>query len=328
MLFAAVIGLDIGGAEAVLWFDYVLTPLAAGLACALCWRAGARHEGRVRLFWSLLACAAAAWTLGESIWGYDVLILGVTAMPVPSWADAGYLTAVPLTVAALAVHPATTATTVRRARWLLEGLIMATALLFVSWTLALGPTWYDSNLGTWSGIVSLAYPFGDVVIVFFVVLGIRGMGGEDRWSQWCLLSALLAMSIADSTTFSYVAAETYTVPALIDTGWFAAYLGIALAAATARPGPAPVRTAATGRPSLAALVTPLVAVIVALTVAAVRVNLGESLDGAGVIMALVLIVLVLAGQMIMVVEVCMSCRRGQGGVMQRATDQALGRPGT
>jgi len=29
----------------------------------------------MRLFWSLLACATASWTLAEIIWGYYALIL-------------------------------------------------------------------------------------------------------------------------------------------------------------------------------------------------------------------------------------------------------------
>ena len=51
-----------------------------------------------------------------------------------------------------------------------DGLVVATALLFLSWTLVLGPLWRSADLSTWAGVVALAYPFGDVVIVFFIVL--------------------------------------------------------------------------------------------------------------------------------------------------------------
>src|ERR1039457_1346032 len=229
------IGLRIGGERVTLWGDDLGTPPAALTACVLCLRARARHSGRMRLFWSLLACASASWTLAEVIWGYYALILSVE-VPVPSWADVGYLSAIPLAVAALVVHPATSGSGIRKARWVSDGLVVATALLFLSWTLVLGPLWRSADLSTWTGVVTLAYPFGDVVIVFFVVLAIRGMTGGDRLSLWCLLGALLAMALSDST-FTYlsdVASYSSSSGHVIDTGWVVAYLGIALAAFSSR----------------------------------------------------------------------------------------------
>ena len=183
------------------------------------------------------------WTLAEVIWGYYALILDVE-VPVPSWADVGYLSAIPLAVAALVVHPATRGSGTRKARSVFDGLVIATALMFLSWTLVLGPLWRSADLSTWTGVVTLAYPFGDVVIVFFIVLAIRGMTGGDRLSLWCLLGALLVMALSDST-FTYLTdVTTYTSPGLIDTGWIAAYLGIALAAFGSRPSGAVVPAAA------------------------------------------------------------------------------------
>ena len=66
-------------------------------------------------------------------------------VPAPSWADLGYLSAIPLTVAALVVHPATKGSGTRKARSVFDGLVIATALLFLSWTLVLGPLWRSAN---------------------------------------------------------------------------------------------------------------------------------------------------------------------------------------
>ena len=145
------------------------------------------------------------------------------------------LSAIPVAVAALVVHPATHGSGTRKTRSVFDGLVVATALLFLSWTLVLGPLWRSSNPGTWAGIVALAYPFGDVVIVFFIVLAIRGMTSGDRLSLWCLLAALLVMALSDSTYTYLTASSSYTSPGLIDTGWVVAYLGIALAAFGSRP---------------------------------------------------------------------------------------------
>jgi len=78
----------------------------------------------MRLFWLLLGCATASWTVAELIWGYYALIL-TEEVPVPSWADLGYLSAIPLTVAALVVHPATRGSGIRKARSVFEGLVIA-----------------------------------------------------------------------------------------------------------------------------------------------------------------------------------------------------------
>ncbi len=281
----------------------------------------------MRLFWTLLGCATASWTLAEVIWGYYALILDME-VPVPSWADLGYLSAIPLAVAALVVHPATRGSGTHKARWVFDGLVIATALLFLSWTLVLGPLWRSANLSTWAGIVTLAYPFGDVVIVFFIVLAIRGMTGGNRLTLWCLLAALLAMALTDST-FTYLTDVTsYTSPGLIDIGWVAAYLGIALAAFSSRSSAAAVPRAETSRPSLASLISPLLPVLLALTVAAVEIRLGQHLDHAAWLMAFGLIALVLARQGLMVLELLAPSRDANAGLMQRLTHAALGGAGS
>ena len=319
------IGLRIGGGRVTLWVDDAATPLAALIACVLCLRARARHVGRMRLFWTLLGCATACWTFAEILWGYYALILDVE-VPAPSWADLGYLSAIPLTVAALVVHPATKGSGTRKARSVFDGLVIATALLFLSWTLVLGPLWRSSDLGTWAGVVNLAYPFGDVVIVFFIVLAIRGMTGQGRLSLWCLLGALLVMALSDST-YTYltdVASYSSTSGQLIDTGWIAAYLGIALAAFSSRSDGAVPAKAEHARPSLASLVAPLLPVLLALTVAAVEIRLGHHLDRAAWLMAFGLIALVLVRQGLAILELLTPSLDTRAGLMQRVTRAALG----
>ncbi|MGA2322119.1 MAG: hypothetical protein ABSG95_15525 [Solirubrobacteraceae bacterium] len=322
-LVGAWIGLRIGGARVTLWVDDGFTPLAALIACVLCFRARGRHSGRMRVFWSLLAGATGLWTLAEVIWGYYALILNVE-VPAISWADVGYLSAIPVTVAALVAHPATGGGGTRKARWVSDGLVVATALLFLSWTLVLGPLWRSADLTTWTGVVALAYPFGDVVIVFFIVLAIRGMTGTDRLSLWCLLAALLVMALSDSTYTYLTEVGNYTSGDPIDIGWIAAYLGIALAAFSSQSSSAVVARAEQPRPSLASLISPLLPVLLALTVAAVEIRLGHHLDHAAWLMAFGLIALVLARQGLMVLELLTPSRYVQAGMMQRLTRAALG----
>lgn len=322
-IFVCGVGFRIGGEVATRWLACGLTAAAAALAAVACWRTARRQDGRLRTFWALLGGAAAAWTIGELIWGYDSVIRADAVIPFPSWADVPFLAAIPLTVAALVVHPATSASLTRKTRWLFDGLVAATALLFLSWTLVLGPVSEGSDLGTLCGVVSLAYPFGDVIIVFFVVLAIRGMAEADRRSLWWLLAALVVMALADSTSFSYLAADDYTNPGLIDAGWFAAYLGIAVAASSARAAPAPSR-ASHAAPSFAALVAPLALVLFTLVVAAVQIRAGHALDETSRVAAVVLIALVLARQVLMILEVLAPGHDGEGTRAERLERVALG----
>jgi diguanylate cyclase len=347
--FAVWLELGIGGDTVTSYVDDLATVAAALLATVLCLAARARTRAhhaplkQITRFWTLLACAAACWTLAEVIWAVYDLILA-QAIPVPSWADVGYLGAIPLAVAALLSHPAARATGTRKARTVFDGLVVAGALLFLSWTVVLGPLWRHTDLSTAGGLVSLAYPFGDVVIVFFIVLVVRGMTGEDRVSLWCLLGGLLAMAVSDSLYTYLTEVQTYATGSAIDTGWVVAYLGIALSAYTYSPDSAPAPhpapqlaphpapqlaarpAAAASRPapSLVSLLAPLLPVLLALTTAGVEIKLGHQLDRAAWIMAYGLIALVLARQALLVVELLAPTAATDDGLLERMTRSALG----
>jgi hypothetical protein len=215
--FALWIGLRIGGTRCVLIVDDIGTALAALAATALCARAAIRQGGRLRLTWWLLAAACGCWALAEITWAVYDLVLD-RAVPVPSWADVGYLGAIPLAVGALWCHPALHATQTRKLRTFFDGLVIATALLLTSWTLVLGPLWRSTDLSTLGGVVALAYPFGDVLIIFFVLLAIRRVRSGERLTLVCLLGGLLAMALSDSLYTYLSETHTYATSSLIDTG--------------------------------------------------------------------------------------------------------------
>ena len=104
LLFLLWLVLHVGGNNGVRYFDDIVTALAALSACVACLLAGRRQSGSERHFWTLLGLALGAWTFAEVIWGVYDLVLRV-AVPVPSWADVGYLGAIPLAAAALLCHP-------------------------------------------------------------------------------------------------------------------------------------------------------------------------------------------------------------------------------
>jgi hypothetical protein len=319
-LFAVWIGWGIGGDTSVLYVDDLGTALAALAATVLCVRAGARHAGQLRPFWWLLGAACAAWTLAEVIWAvYDFT---VGEVPSPSWADFGYLAAIPLAVAALIRHPAMQAGVARTARSMLDGLILATALLFVSWTMVIGPLGQSADLTTLGGVVALAYPFGDVVIVFFIVLAVRGMTHGGRVALWCLLGGLLAMALSD-TTYAYLTqVKTYGAGNLIDAGWFAAYLGIALGAYCSNSNDGVAERARSSSPTRTSLIAPFLPVLGALSIIAF--GGPDRLDRVALISALGLITLTLARQGLLVLDLFQSDDQREVAVSERLTHAVLG----
>jgi hypothetical protein len=322
-LFAAWVGWGVGGEMSVLYGDDLATALAALTATALCVHAGTRHVRELRLFWWLLAGACCAWALGEMTWAVYDLVLR-EEVPVPSWADVGYLTGIPLAVMALVCHPAMRGGGTQKARSVLDSLIVATALLFLSWTVVLGPLWRSTDLSTLGGLATMAYPFGDVVIIFFIVLAIRGMAWGERLALWCLFGGLLAIALSDSVYTYLTGVKGFESGNLIDTGWFAGYLGIALAAFCSGARDSVVDRSGLTLPGPASLIAPFLPVVGALSVVAFQIKLGHRLDDVAWITAFALIVFVLARQALLVLHLVGQGEEREAVVAKQLAHAALG----
>ena len=290
------IALAIGGPHITDAVDDGSTAAAAALAAGCCAGAATRNVGRLRRFWILMALAALAWTLGEVTWaGYD---LGSTeSVPSPSFADIGYLAAIPLAVAALLVHPAERQPASTRVRAVLDGASVAVALLLLSWLFILQPSWVGARgVSAVSRIVTLAYPVGDVVILFLLFRMLHSLDGAARDHLRWIVAGLSAMAISDSG-YSYLSGvRGYQTGHILDVGWIAGYLGLAIGGWYGRrAAPLEARGPATD-PSALALLAPYAPLLVALIVIAVRDATHEPIDATSRVFALALVALVLARQ--------------------------------
>ena len=137
-------------------------------------------------------CGQAAWTWYESVLGREV--------PFPSIADIGYLLFVPLAAAALLAFPSVPRRLSSRIRTVLDGLLIACALLFMSWMLVLGPL-FDAGGDRLTLTIGLAYPLGDVVIITILLFASSHrsqQASSSGASRPLLFAGLLAFAIADS----------------------------------------------------------------------------------------------------------------------------------
>ena len=194
------------------------------------------------------------------------------------------------------------ATGSRKTRATLDGLAIGTAVLLLSWTFVLGSLWRHTDLTTAGGVVALAYPFGDIVIIFLIVLSVRSMTATGRRPLLWVLVGLFAMAVSDSTYAYLVEVGRYATGNLVDIGWVVGYLAIAVGASadtgqTVR-APSEMPTEA----SLASLVTPYVPVLLALSVITFELELHHHVDRFSWLTGFGLALLVIARQALILVD--------------------------
>jgi diguanylate cyclase (GGDEF)-like protein/PAS domain S-box-containing protein len=220
-----------------------IAPIWAALVCWIC---ADLHPRRLRLAWRLLSLSAASWGLGQITWCYYELISG-RETPFPSFADLGYLTAVPLGVAALILFIDTPSGRVAWLRAALEAAITAIATLFLSWAMVLGPVYRAGGDNLFAQAISLAYPLGDVIILTLVLYAASRANRQLRSSLMYVGAAMASLAFADSG-FAYLTVhEVYETGSPVDLGWFGGYALLGLAALRVKPESVLQATENTGR---------------------------------------------------------------------------------
>jgi diguanylate cyclase (GGDEF)-like protein len=228
LLFTAAVTLRWGGRAVTNTVDDLGEAIAAFVAVGGAFLA-IRRSTETRRAWTFLGASALSWGIGELVWSWYELVRH-RQVPFPSLADVGFLLAVPLAVAGLLAFPAAPRGAVRRARVTLDGAIIATSLLFVSWALVLGPVWHAKGQTVLAQTISLAYPVGDAVIAAIVFIVLSQARRSQRISLSLVGAALLAMAVADSA-FAYLTNQSsFGSGNGLDAGWVVGYLLLALAA--------------------------------------------------------------------------------------------------
>jgi diguanylate cyclase (GGDEF)-like protein/PAS domain S-box-containing protein len=184
-----------------------------------------------RRAWVLLGLGALSWGCGQMVWtGYELLGRDV---PLPSYADVGYLGAVPLLAAGLLALPGTPGGWSARVRLVLDGALIAIALLAMSWTLVLHGLISGDAESFVAQVLSLAYPVGDVICGSLAVVSVaraRTTSHVPLRTLLILCVGLLSFSVGDSGFALLTLQGTYQSGNLIDLGWFAGWALLAVAA--------------------------------------------------------------------------------------------------
>ena len=250
-------------------FTNSLTDIAALVASAIatvaCARA-ARRGGQDARGWGLIGLAMLVLTIGAALWTW----FGFTrnhVYPFPSVADIFFIGyAIPAAIG-LCLFQRRTGLRVTRFRAVLDGLVIAASLFFVSCATVFGPLLQGGETGLWL-VTVLCQPLVDYAMVsLVVVLAIRRSAGNRL--PWAMMgSGLVVLAIADSLYLCL----TLTVEGIEDTagttvavGWVCAFLLVAIA--TIAPASAAAGKQRGGLTAIAELL-PYLPVMIAIIVAA------------------------------------------------------------
>jgi PAS domain S-box-containing protein len=229
LLIAVWVGFQIGGETAGEVVDDVSATVVAMLAAISCGLAARRSEGRRRLAWWLFAASAFTWAIGAAITAVYDLVVG-SPPPVPSLADAAYVAAYPLAVAAAMAVPTAPSSTTTRGRAVINAGIIASAMLFVGWSAGLGAIYHSSSESSISLWVTNTRPFADIVILSVLILAGFRATPQRRGRLILILAGFASIALSDGAYAVLTATgTTHVLAELYDIGWVIGFLLIALA---------------------------------------------------------------------------------------------------
>jgi diguanylate cyclase len=172
------------------WSIVALEVVATGLCIA---RGVLYRQGRDVAF--VLGAALAAWTIGDLI--LTIQTLGGATAPSPGPADVFYLSFYPLAYVATVLLLRRTVGTLSRPNWL-DGVIAGLGAAAVCAAFAFHGIESAVGGGALPTAVNLAYPIGDVLLLFLVVGGTTLLGGY-RKGPWYLLATGIALNVVGDT---------------------------------------------------------------------------------------------------------------------------------
>jgi PAS domain S-box-containing protein len=208
---------QVGDATAAIINDYIWL-ISAALAAISSFRAAMTLQGRDRVAWLLFSAACACWTLGQVTWNVYELALD-TPVPVPSYADVGYVAFGPLMIVGLFALRATQEE--RRMTWLHVanlGLILCSLAAVLITTFA-DPLMAAPRLA-WDSLVVVAE---NVFNSLAFIIGVYFLWSY-RWGDRLLSYSLVTMSLGVQMIVGLLYTreliiDVYEPTSVINLGW-------------------------------------------------------------------------------------------------------------
>ena len=325
----AVNGLALWGDRFALWVDNAMQ-LSAGLTAVVCgWVVGRRMRGAQRWWRLLIAVGMLGWSGGQIMWSWYQLIDG-RGLPSPSLADVGYLTFPGFALAGLFVL-ARARSRPDRQRWLpgrwnahfgaavvIDGLVVTGSLFILTWTAALGAVVRATGPDALAWVVAIAYPLSDLVLVVVAVLMVvfDRVDRPYRANLLLLAAGIVALACSDSIFAYLVSIGAQSMKPWADAGFVLGPLLIAFAL-LAVPGRRSEESQPAGVDWWQMALPYLPVTAVALLISG-QLLFGDGPDGVEVAVGVIVIFLVLARQLLSLMDNRLLLRRVYEGQQQLA----------
>jgi hypothetical protein len=210
------------------------TALVEWIPLALATYALYRARHAAALAWLMFTLAMVVYTFAESAYVIQDLFLFPGNVPFPGTADALYLLQYPFFFAGFALLPGVSRRGqpgITRAKVVLDSLLLMAAGTALSWYFFLAPAYVASMETAIAKAVNLAYPVGDLGLLFglAVVLGRQGRSSTGRLPLRVLIVAVILLIGADSWYAYENAYSSYASGYPPDAFWVACYVLFALA---------------------------------------------------------------------------------------------------
>ena len=191
-----------GDAHRTLISDVVFLPVSI-TGSVLAFRAG-RHPGldpQTARAWRIIGVSFFLYWLGDVIWTLEE---NLGSAPYPSIADIAYVLFYPTLLWGVLTFPtAPRSNTDRTKLWLDTGTVVVGAGMIL-WYFALGPTAHSVGSDLLESFVSLAYPVGDLVIIFAVTRILLGQPARGSGHALGILAAGLGIFVVADVAFAYL----------------------------------------------------------------------------------------------------------------------------
>jgi signal transduction histidine kinase len=280
--------------------DDIAKTVAALLACAACTFAARRGPKTLRFTWSFFAVSTFLWAAGAVAACFRDLSANAQLQNVsPSWADTGFLSAIPFTIAGLLFIPSFgNPRKASRVLAFLDAMLIAGSMLFLSWATVLGPLYASPSASTWVQLAGVAHPFGDVLKITVLLLMIARMSSRPPQFALFLSAGILLNAIAGSSFTYLTTVKNYAATNPVDAGWIAGFSLIGIAALRSLGADAPERHhRGEGRWNLQ---LPYIPIGLSLVIACYKLLSGAGLDGVLAWDGVILVGVVLIRQFVLV----------------------------
>lgn len=219
-----------GGSEhRTLISDVAFLPVSL-IAGALALRAGRKPEldPKTARAWRIIAVSFFLYWLGDVIWTFEE---NLGSAPFPSIADLAYLAFYPVLLWGIFAFPAGPRDATERTKLWLDGGTVVVAVAMILWYFSLGPTAQDAGSNFLEASVSLAYPIGDLVLIFGITRILLGQPPRGSGHALGILATGLILLVVGDIAFAHLALkDAYEGGDWPDAAWMFAQILTAVAA--------------------------------------------------------------------------------------------------